>query len=314
VDYNLPMLAAETVSKLLPKSLFDRLHPRALSLLSKSQRKQGRGVRFVDINVVDHCNLNCKYCANFCPLAPESFLDPAAYDSVLERFAVLTGGKVGTIRLLGGEPLLHPALNEIMAITRRRFPGSRIDLVTNGLLLLKMPGTFWSGTPGSCRECGAVVAISHYPIALNYPKIRETARRHGVKTLYGRKSRGMYKWVLDPGGGQDAFRSHAHCFRASQCAVLDISPARRGRLYACSVPPWIKYFNAYFKKDLSVSKDDYLDIDRARSLDEILAFLAKPVPFCRYCDTTANTYRHKWEVSSKDISEWTGCGPTAHWF
>jgi hypothetical protein len=103
-----------------------------------------------------------------------------------------------------------------MALTCKHFPASNIDLVTNGLLLAKMSEAFWE----QCKGCAVRVAISHYPITLDYGNIKATAKWYGVETAYGKKSRGMYKWLLDIQGGQDIAESYACCFRANQCTVL----------------------------------------------------------------------------------------------
>jgi ABC-2 type transport system ATP-binding protein len=50
---------------------------------------------------------------------------------------------IRTIRLMGGEPLLHPRVNDFMRVTREAYPHSKIFIVTNGLLLLKMLNDFW---------------------------------------------------------------------------------------------------------------------------------------------------------------------------
>ena len=45
---------------------------------------------------------------------------------------------VHTIRLMGGEPLLHPEVVKFCKATRELFPNSEIVLVSNGLLLPKL--------------------------------------------------------------------------------------------------------------------------------------------------------------------------------
>jgi hypothetical protein len=159
-----------------------------------------------------------------------------------------------------------------------------------------MPRAFWV----QCKACGVSVAISHYPIKLNYAKIKSIAKEYGVKTEYGKKPRGMYKWLLDINGGQDIKESHAYCFRAKQCTVL-----QEGKIYACSLPPWINYFNEYFGKNLKASEGDYIDLYKVKKFEEILEFLGKPIPFCKYCNTKTIVYSNRWEISKKEITEWT---------
>lgn len=56
--------------------------------------------------------------------------------------------------------------------------------------------------------------------------------------------------------------------------------------------------------EFKVSENDYIDIYKARNIDEILDFLTKPMPFCRYCDFTNISFGRKWAVSEKKLSEW----------
>jgi MoaA/NifB/PqqE/SkfB family radical SAM enzyme len=289
------MIIIEKIYKILPARVVKEMQIKLVPIVSKSLHKVGKWINYVDINVVDHCNLKCKYCANFCPLVKEKNMDVERYEKDCERLFFLSGGKIRTIRLLGGEPLLHPRLVEIIGITHKHFPLSRIDLVTNGLLLLKMPDEFWR----QCDKCSVRIAISHYPIELDYLRIKSKAKRHRVKTEYGKKARGMYKWLLDIKGSQDIKESRRYCIRANQCTVL-----QEGKIYSCSLPPWIKHFNEYFGTNLEVNELDYIDIYKVKNYEEILKFLDNPIPFCKYCNTKNINYSNKWEISKKEITEW----------
>jgi hypothetical protein len=289
------MIIIEKIYKILPAKIVRKIQIKAAPIVLKSLHKVGKWINYIDINVVDHCNLKCKHCANFCPLVKEKNMDVERYEKDCERLFFLSSGKIRTIRLLGGEPLLHPRLVDIIGITHKHFPLSRIDLVTNGLSLLKMPDEFWR----QCKNCSVRIAISHYPIELDYSKIKSIAKGHGVKTEYGKKARGMYKWLLDINGGQDIKESRKYCIRANQCTVL-----QEGKIYSCSLPPWINYFNEYFGKKLEVNELDCIDIYKVKNYEEILKFLDNPIPFCKYCNTKNINYSNKWEISKKEITEW----------
>jgi hypothetical protein len=58
---------------------------------------------------------------------------------------------------------------------------------------------------------------------------------------------------------------------------------------------------------LGIAENDYIDIYKAKNIDEILEFLAKSMPFCRYCDFSKISFGRKWEASGKKLSEWMGC-------
>src|SRR5438034_2520232 len=77
---------------------------------------------------VRRCNLACKYCNEF-----DDFSKPVPVETMFRRVDKL--GELGTsvITISGGEPLLHPELDEI--IRRIRKNGSIAGLITNGYLL-----------------------------------------------------------------------------------------------------------------------------------------------------------------------------------
>ena len=77
---------------------------------------------------IRRCNLSCTYCNEF-----DDFSKPVPTDEMLHRVDLLA--KLGTsiITISGGEPLLHPDLDEIIRHMRRR--GIIAGLITNGYLL-----------------------------------------------------------------------------------------------------------------------------------------------------------------------------------
>ena len=94
-----------------------------------------------ELNVVHHCNLSCRACTHLSPVAARHVVDP---NKVLEDFSILAKYyRPERIRLLGGEPLLHPALLEVIYAVRRSGVSDRIRVVTNGLLLPRMSDVFW---------------------------------------------------------------------------------------------------------------------------------------------------------------------------
>ncbi len=131
---------------------------------------------YVEIHLVEHCNLNCAGCTHFCPLAEEAYLDIETFSKDLNRLADLTNRQVGKIRLMGGEPLLHPELNKFMEKARGFFPNTKISVVTNGILLNKQSQKFWD----CCRENDILITISGYPIKLDYDFIKNKAKENNV--------------------------------------------------------------------------------------------------------------------------------------
>jgi organic radical activating enzyme len=94
-----------------------------------------------EINVAEHCNLSCKGCSHLSPVLPKHFVSPA---DVLADLSILARHyRVDAVRILGGEPLLHPDLPGVAAAVRESGVTERICVVTNGLLLARMDESFW---------------------------------------------------------------------------------------------------------------------------------------------------------------------------
>src|SRR4030067_480702 len=76
---------------------------------------------YLEVQLVDHCNMNCSGCSHFSPLADKFFADIEQYDRDMKQLRQLVAN-IMTFRLLGGEPLLHPHVSMFLDSTRTWFP------------------------------------------------------------------------------------------------------------------------------------------------------------------------------------------------
>lgn len=77
---------------------------------------------------IRRCNLSCAYCNEY-----DKVSEPVPTAEMLQRIDKLAGLGTTAITISGGEPLLHPGLDEI--IRRIRSHGILATLITNGYLL-----------------------------------------------------------------------------------------------------------------------------------------------------------------------------------
>jgi organic radical activating enzyme len=291
------------VKKVIPEgsSLYRLMFFAFMRLSARKRLKRRKLLRF-DVHLADHCNLNCKGCDNFSPIAPKCFLDKETFKKDCARLSELSGGKLEDICLLGGEPLLHPEITGIIKIAREYFTGTDIGILTNGLLLLKMHDEFWN----CCRENNIKITITKYPIKIDIAAIKEKAQVSGVKleVLYEYGERAFFFRPRKPQNITNAAKNFMFCWEANRCVHL-----RNGRL-SCSTVSYIDILNDAAAGGgggcgkFEVSENDRIDIYKAGNIGEILDFLAKPMPFCRYCDFSNISFGKKWTVSEKKLSEW----------
>jgi len=267
--------------------------------VAAGQKHRRRTSMKIDIPVVEHCNLRCKCCTAFGPLADESFLDVASYRRDMEKLAALTGGRLDEIIFTGGEPLLHPRLTEMFDIARGLFPAAPLSFITNGVLLLSLPEGLWE----SCRKNAVAITVSRYPIRLDTAAIWRTAGAHGVSIDWvgGQHTpvKAMWKYPLDLTGRQPLSRSFNICNQVNSCIRM-----KAGRIYPCNTIPCVEHFNRFFGKDLRVTEKDYLDLHRVSSIEEIYDFLIAPKPFCGYCNRAGIVLGIPWGPSKREMSEW----------
>jgi MoaA/NifB/PqqE/SkfB family radical SAM enzyme len=251
----------------------------------------------VEVHVVEHCNLNCSGCNHFSSLAEEEYLQPEQFEKDFKRLAELSKDYFA-IKILGGEPLLHPQLTDFFDIARKYFPSTSIQVTTNGILLTKQTEEFWQ----NCNKNRITVSVSQYPIKLNKKEIKTIAKAHKVKIVFNGSAteNRMCKLPLDLSGSQNMKKSYQRCPISWGCCVT----LRDGRLYTCCIAAHIRFFNEYFKQNLVPGDQDYVDIYKVNSKKEIIDYLEKPFPFCRYCKTKEIKFSQRWGVSKKEITEW----------
>ncbi len=102
----------------------------------------------------------CTYCNEF-----DDFSKPVPLDIMIGRLDCL--GDLGTtaVAISGGEPLMHPALDDIIAHIRKRRTGLT-NMITNGYLLTAdriQRLNPWRGAKSTCRSASTTWLRTMYP-------------------------------------------------------------------------------------------------------------------------------------------------------
>jgi MoaA/NifB/PqqE/SkfB family radical SAM enzyme len=122
----IPMLTASTILRRRAKALYR--NARGAKMMAKALASTEHPL-LAHIIPVRRCNLSCTYCNEF-----DDFSTPVATEEMFRRVDKL--GELGTavVTISGGEPLLHPELDNI--IRRIRKNGMIAGLITNGYFLV----------------------------------------------------------------------------------------------------------------------------------------------------------------------------------
>ena len=246
-----------------------------------------------EIHITDHCNLNCRGCGHFSNLCKPTFVTLERYDADLEAMARLF--TVEQIFLLGGEPLLHPDVVECVRIARRRFPSTKLYLLSNGTLVTRMGEEFWQ----ALAETDTILLCDLYPVNLPVDTINELGQTHGVTVEWTDPRGEFFKIPIDPQRGQDAADSFTRCTGINNCPMV-----RDGRLYPCAFAAYSHILAERFDLPQVVATEaDSVPIDGSMSGAEIMDFLLKPVPWCGHCDFDS-FHMFEWGRSSRTLDEW----------
>jgi uncharacterized radical SAM superfamily Fe-S cluster-containing enzyme len=271
----------------------DLIHKQHLFQILNEYKKD---LQCLEVHVADHCNLNCCGCSHFSPIAEQEFIDVEIFNSDCKRLGELIDGKIITLKLMGGEPLLHPRLPEIIAIAGKYLSSARIVIFTNGILLAKQNEMFWK----MCQINDVSIVISKYPIKIDFDVIKQLAKRwHIPLEMVSRDNNVWKKFSLDLQGKQDVNESYKNCTGQEVYAQL-----YKGKIFVCPTIPYIRYFNKYFNQNLEITDNDWIDIHQVKNIKEITDFLKKPMSFCRYCNVKGNVLNVGWKLSKREITEW----------
>lgn len=282
----------------------------------------------VYIETTSHCNLSCKGCDAYSPLAKPEFVTFKDYSKDFNKIKDLFPKRNIDILYLGGEPLLNPDLVKIIKFHNKLFPESKQSIMTNGILLTKMDEDFWK----TLRKFDVKLRISNHPIDIDRDSATKLAKKYGlrlcnnvVKTdkLYDLNTLKISKNNIDVFKDVDITKETFHIgnnegffhkehgmigFIDWGKNIIDLSGSQdyvekkynckhrgygqsytRGNLYYCYVHAHINHFAEYFNVKIPITKEDYIKISDVKDGKEIDEFVNKPKPLCRFCKQCHST-------------------------
>lgn len=266
-----------------------------ISRAVKHHRQMQRMPLRLEFVLTDTCNLNCKCCGHYSPLAPKEYMSLEVLEHNASHLAGTCGDEVEIAYLIGGETLLYPDIIKAMEILRRHFKTQMLHIFTNGIILPKMSEEFWQ----KAKELDFVMSITRYPIKFDYDAVIELCHKHGVKVeVFGDRSleNSFFRFALDPEKKQWGRLSHLRCFNRGCLSVID------NKIYPCSISGCVYHLNRSKGTNFVHEKGDYLIVDEVTSARQLRVLRDRPVPFCSYCILPAPAV--KYGPSKRDAAEW----------
>ena len=255
-----------------------RVHPRFGIYIVNRTLPWGRPtLDYLEFHLADHCNLNCAGCFHYAPFAERRLADLEDVRRDFSRLSVLFKN-IRHIRIMGGEPLLHPNVIEAAKIVRVAFPNSKIRIVTNGILLPKFEGL------GALAKLNVGVDWTKYPpVAGLEMDIRRICCDAGVDLRI--TDNGAFIARLNTDGSEGILKAFIWCRERMYCPLLDV-----GRVYPCAPARFAQTYNRV--AGTNIHREEGLDI-HISSAKDIMLYLMRPSFSCRYCAASARTFTWK---------------------
>lgn len=221
----------------------------------------------LEINASLHCNLSCRGCSHASPVASHWFAEPAIVERDLRSLSRVVS--IDHIRVLGGEPLLHPDLPALLRAVRASGISGRVRVVTNAT---RLHVTSWDWV-----EHADEVHVSIYPgTSVRGEALSELERRcrAGRKDLLVKR---YYAFrLVHPVRPLEPEQAQAVFDTCQNVHAWDCHPVHEGAVYLCPIaaPP------------SPTAGDERCPLEPAATLGSRLeAFLARrrPLAACTHC-------------------------------
>ena len=156
----------------------------------------GREIDYMRISVIDSCNLNCYYCNPQDNNKNCQAINTLSVKKVLCIVRAATRLGITHFRLTGGEPLLHPQIDEMVSQIKK-IPGVRsVSLTTNAVLLAQHAKRLKEAGIDSINVSLDTIDASEYERITKKPLLEEV--KHGINAAIECGIRVKINVVLTP--------------------------------------------------------------------------------------------------------------------
>ena len=248
--------------------IFEEIRGTQISYWLNSQKYY---IPYLETNLIDSCNLNCRGCMHFASFFHRDEIYP------IEKFAhdldrLSQNADVLRFRLLGGEPLLLKNLDEYLDIARKFFPQTLIAICTNGLLIPTLNDKIFA----AIRRNSVVIDVTEYPPTTKIKsKIIETLNREGIKYSFEGPIRAFRLNMGDGTKIYNAEKARAAC-HSDYCRFL-----RDGKIYKC---PTDGLMYRFIERASTKSYPQAMGVDLYSSdFSSMMDLLDQSVDLCYFC-------------------------------
>ena len=262
------------------------------------KRIQFKDSYHIEYCITDACDRSCACCSHLAPLAKSPNF--VTVENFAKHAEILRGAiaDAHAFWLTGGEPTLHPQFMRLLGIARNVFNNCFVGVYSNGNFLKKYENDvgFWEFV----RQNGVVWAMTSYGGSKEY--IDGVFTKNGClnNLAYVHSGELFYNLTNYSCNQPVSMEKYNKCgWERSKINV------RNGKIFNCPSAEFVDLFNNYFKLNVKLCKNDFLEINGQLTAEMIKNFKG-PVPFCGNCDLTQRYKKiFKNSPSKREIGEWS---------
>lgn len=241
----------------------------------------------LEVIVSDHCNISCRQCNHASPVQRKWNVDPDELASDLASLGRVY--KPAFLKIIGGEPLLHPQLQAVIEAAAASDISDYLLLVTNGMLLDRLSDQSW--------QVLSEVEISRYPGIEFDARILEAAKVKAAAfdTVLSINTFPDFRWTFTKVRNENDDLLNKVFSACKMAHVWGCHAIYQGRIFRCPQ-------SIYIQNLVERSLEEGLTIhENASFKDELLSFLQSSVPLasCRYCVGSCGKKHQNAQVSRK---------------
>lgn len=260
-----------------------------------------------EIHVAEHCNLKCRDCCNISPFNAKKFI---SLEEVAQICTFVNQHlQPDVFKVAGGEPTLHPQLDEILQLIKTSCPGTVVRVISNGLLMHRMTDLFWQHIDQ--------LTISHYVSAPVKPhlleQIKQKARQYEV--VLNIKYIDQFNEIFVDDAIEDKERVqqiYNDCWMRHRCLIV-----RNNHFYKCTRASYMDEFLTIKGKPVAAGNSSYtaedgIAIDDPDFNTKALAYLnsSQPLLSCEYCLGVSGNLRENIQLKKEAFAPVPAAGLT----
>lgn len=224
----------------------------------------------VDIVLTFRCTLNCNHCAMFTIYGERKEYNLSEIKENINKLFIVVD-YVLELTLLGGEPIIHRSLIEVLGFIKEKYSDriGQVVLITNGNV-----------NPSEevydiIKDSGTIISISDYTLVHNYKNELDSfvkrLKKHSIPYYYNREME--WKDHGYPGAPKDYSDEDAPD-HVKKCGHTTHS-MNEGKLYYCDA-----MYGAEVNTGFKTAKDDILDFDELIKWKEPQKAKERVISYC----------------------------------